>query len=110
MQTIIQCTKTRLGAHAFYIKHDGTNYLLFVQKYHKGVDEVFNNGVDLDKALSPKIAKRDPQVLKTISKMRLYIKYIEKEYQVKILDSSINKGIINRRKLFKDKYRECYSW
>ena len=109
MKTMIQCTENKLGGHAFYVKHKGTDYLLFNQKYHNGVDKVFCNGLDLRYSLDPKTAKGDTAVLKTITKMKMSIKYIEREFQVKILDSSINKGVINKKKQYKEKYRGCYT-
>ena len=110
MKTTIQCKQNKLGGHAFYIKHEGTDYLLFNQKYHNKVNQTFSVGLDLRNSLDPKTAKGDVNVLKTISKMKMYIKYIEKEFQVKILDSSINKGVLNKKKVYKEKYRDCYSW
>ena len=110
MKTVIQCEKTRLGDHAFYIMHNRTKYLLFVQKYYQDVNNVFSNGIDLNKAINPKTAKGAAPVSKTIDKMKLYIKYIEKEYQVKILDASINKGVRNKRKELMDKYKNSYNW
>ena len=110
MKTTIQCKPNRLGGHAFYIKHEGIDYLLFNQKYHNRVNQTFSRGLDLNDSLDPKTAKGDVQVLKTISKMKMYIKYIEKEFQVKILDSSINKGVINKKKVYKDNYRDLYCW
>lgn len=110
MKTVIKCTENKLGGHSFYINHQGIDYLLFNQRYHRGVDRVFKNGLDLYDSLDPKTAKGDTAMLKTISKMKLFIKYIEKEYQVKILNSSINKGVINKKKQYKDKYKEYNSW
>ena len=109
MRTFIKCTGNNMGGHSFYINHDGVDYLLFNQRYHTGVNRTFKNGIDLTNSLNPKTAKGDTAVLKTISKMKPYIKFIEKEYQVKILDTSIKKGVVNKKKQYKDKYIDCYS-
>ena len=108
MKTTIQCQMNKIGGHVFYISHKGINYMLFNQRYHKGVEQAFKDGLDLYHSLDPKTAKGDIAILKTISKMKIYIKYIEKEFKVKILNNSINKGIINKKKQYKEKYKDYY--
>ena len=110
MKTVIKCTENKLGGHSFYINHQGIDYLLFNQRFHRGVDRAFRNGLDLSESLNFKTAKGDTAILKTISKMKLYIKYIEKEYKVKILNASLNKALINKKKQYKEKYKEYYGY
>ena len=54
--------------------------------------------INLNHSLDYKTANGDQALLKTISKMKLYIKYIEKEYKVKILGTNLN-----RRKPIKER-------
>ena len=98
MKSIISCKKDNLGGHSFYINHQGKEYYLFSQNYHQSVNTLFSNGVSILKVFDFKIAKGNYNVKKTISKMRMYIRYIEKEYDLKILNKTLNKGIINKKK------------
>lgn len=98
MNSIISCKMNKLGGHSFYIKHDGIEYYLFSQDYHKGVNNLFSKGVSINNAFNYKTAKRDYCIVKTMSKIRPYIQYIEKEYDVKILKNTINKGVIDKKK------------
>lgn len=98
MESIISCKTNKLGDHNFYIKHAGKEYFLFSQKYHRGVNIHFSRGVSIHNALNISTAKGDRCVIKTMSKMKPYIKYIEKEYDIKILKSTIEKGLINKKR------------
>ena len=72
--------------HDFYIRVDGNDYFLFRQPYRKGVNQYFGNGVQLDRALRNNWNKLDRAILRTIDKLPTYIKYIEKEYGLTILE------------------------
>ena len=72
----------------FYIRVDGNDYFLFRQPYRKGVKEYFGNGVHLNKALKNNWNKLDRAILRTIDKLPSYIKYIEKEYGLVILEQT----------------------
>ena len=98
MDSIISCKVNKMGGHSFFIKHAGKEYYLFSQNYHRGVDSHFSKGISIQNALSVKSAKHDRYVMKTIIKMKPHIKYIEKEYDVKILKNTKEKGTINKRK------------
>ncbi len=91
MATIINCKKNALGGHNFYITHDGKKYYLFSQNYHRGVNIYFEKGVSLENVMNVKTAHRDHCVIKTMAKMKPYINYIEKEYNIKILDTTKQK-------------------
>lgn len=72
----------------FYVKVDNVDYFLFRQSYRKGIKEYFGNGVRIDKALKNNWNKLDRAVLRTIDKLPSYIKYVEKEYGIAILDKT----------------------
>ena len=110
MESIISCKKNKLGGHNFYIKHGGKEYFLFSQEYHKGVNNHFSRGVSLQNALNISTAKGDHCVIKTISKMKPYIRYIEKEYDIKILKKTIEKGLINKKRDSYKRFNECYAY
>lgn len=71
----------------FYLKHDGRNYFLFRQDYRKGIKEYFGcGGVEIDRALKNNWNKLDRSVIRTIDKMPCYIHYIEKQYNIAVLE------------------------
>ena len=74
------------GNQDFYIKADGNTYFLFRQSYRKGIQEYFGNGVDLSRALKYKWKKADTAIQRTVDKLPAYIKYVEKEYGIAILE------------------------
>lgn len=72
----------------FIITEKGTEYFLFTQKWHRGVEEYFKNGVALDNAIDHSKSRSDRMVHKVMSKLPMYIKYIEKEYGIAFLEQS----------------------
>jgi len=73
--------------HDFYIKYENKDYFLFRQKYRKGIKEYFGyNGVTLTRAFKNHWNKLDTAVVRTIDKIPIYIRYIEKEYDLAILE------------------------
>ena len=98
MRTTIFCNPTRKGFHSFYIGIEEKKYFLFEQNYRKGVNEFFRDGVDLNRALDFSKAKFDCAVIKTMRKLPIYIKYIEKYYDVEILKSTVKKNCYKRNK------------
>lgn len=76
--------------HEFYVTADGKKYYLFKQEYRKGVREYFRqDGVTLDRALNNGYA--NSAVRRTIDKLPNYIRYIEKEYGIAILNKTKKK-------------------
>ena len=81
------------GNQDFYVKVDNNTYFLFRQSYRKGIQEYFGHGVELNQALKNNWNKLDRAVLRTIDKLPSYIKYVEKEYGVAILNKTKMRGI-----------------
>lgn len=79
MMIMIDCERTGNGMHDFYMEQNGIQYYLFTQKFRKGVDSFFRNGVTLEKAQNRKKAKGDTAILRTMDKLMMYIRYVEKE-------------------------------
>lgn len=106
MNTIISCKQDKRGLHSFYVNFCGKDYYLFSQNYHTGVNKYFSSGVSLHKVFDMKTAKKNHCIIKTITKVRPYIKYIEKEYGLKILEETknkdLNKGFYNHRNDYKN--------
>ena len=74
--------------HMFYVSVGSQSYFLFEQEYRKGVQDYFGNGVELDRALKHGWHKLDRAVMRTIDKLPSYIRYIEKEYDIAILEKT----------------------
>ena len=92
MKTTIYCKPTDKGIHSFYIIVDGEEYFLFHQKYRKGVHNYFSKGVGLEKAIDHSRSNYDSAINRTMDKFIMYIKYIEKEYKIVILNNRKSKN------------------
>ena len=101
MKPIVQCRVTDKGIHSFYIKTEQGTYFLFNQNYRKGVSEYFQRGVVLDDALNCSKCYYNTALVNTKKKLAPYIKYIEKEYNIVILEKTRKKkrGINGRESL-----------
>ncbi|MGM9586049.1 MAG: hypothetical protein ACI3VA_00980 [Candidatus Limivicinus sp.] len=86
MKPNIYCTNPKKGQLYFYLYHDGTRYYLFQQPFRKSVCAFFGHGVYLDDVFNYSRAKRNPQIVKTISKLPYSIRYIESEYGIAVLE------------------------
>ncbi|MCR5665185.1 MAG: hypothetical protein K6G01_00010 [Eubacterium sp.] len=98
--TTIYCKTTAKGTHSFYLVFAGEEYYLFSQDYRKGVFEYYRNGVELNKAMQRSKAHYDTAILKTMDKLPIYIKYIEREYDIVVLEQT-------KRKAARDHNRRC---
>lgn len=98
MKPTIYCKEKTKGMHSFYIITDnGLEYFLFSQNYRKGVQNFFGKGVRLDQARNFAKSNKDSAIMRTMHKIPMYIKYLEKEYGIEILEKT-------RKKKFKTKY------
>lgn len=91
MKTTIYCKPTAQGIHSFYLITDAREYFLFSQNYRKGVQSYFSKGVRLDQARNYSKSNSDSAIIKTMNKLPMYIKYIEKEYGICILEQTKKK-------------------
>ena len=83
---------------------------MFSQKYRRGVKQYFHNKVTLNDALDISRSRRDTALIRTKAKLLMYIKYIEKEYGIVILDNTLKKIAKTRYNPFKRcklKYNSC---
>ncbi len=98
MKSTIYCTPTDKGIHTFYLVAAGQEYYLFRQNYRRGVNDYFCDGVNLDRALDFSKARRDEAIVKTMRKIPVYIKYIEKCYGIEILRATAKRNSVTRSK------------
>lgn len=92
MQDTIYCKTTSQGTSTFYLKTTKGEYFLFNQNYRKGVNDYYRKGVSLDNATNYSKSKFDSAIIRTMSKIFMYIKYVEKEYEVEVLKQTIKKN------------------
>ena len=91
MNAKIYCKTTGKGIHSFYLQLRNETYFLFSQSYRKGVQDFYQNGVMLSDSFNHSKSHHDNAIERTMTKIPLYIKYIEKEYGIKILKQASNK-------------------
>ena len=97
MKTFISCKATAKGVHSFYMTFGGEDFFLFNQNYRRGVEEFYANGVELNQAMRISLAHHDSAIIRTMEKLPSYIKYIEKEYGIAVLNQTIKKNKQFRR-------------
>ncbi len=87
MKTKIFC-RTRKSYNDFYIVFEGREYFLFSQNRRKGVERYYQNGVALELALKHSRGKTDCAIHRTMDKLRLYIRYIESQNEIAVLNKT----------------------
>ena len=80
------------GMHDFYLSNDGKDYYLFSQAMKRSVDIFYRGRINLDKALCHGIGKRDHAVHHTMDKLKTYIRYIEMQHDIIILNRTYKKS------------------
>ncbi len=88
MRAMIYCELTDRGEHLFYLAVGGEDYFLFSQDYRKGVQAYFSKGVALEQSMKYSKAHNDSALERTMTKLPMYIKYIEKEYEIEVLEKT----------------------
>ena len=82
----IKCEDRNETTDAFYLVTDDEKIWLFDQVKRKGVTDYFKRGVTINRALRPQKGKRfDAKLGKTVDKLPLYLRYVEKEYGIQIM-------------------------
>ncbi|WP_446787121.1 hypothetical protein [Macellibacteroides fermentans] len=88
MKAMIYCERNESGGHSFYLVTQGREYFLFNQKYRKGVQAYFNKGVPFSQAMNYSKTHNDSALVRTMTKLPMYIRYIEKEYEIEIFEQT----------------------
>ena len=92
MKPMIYCEATAKGVHSFYLVQDGKEHFLFHQNYRRGVAAYFKRGVVLKDAFDFGRAGHDSAVMRTMQKFPAYIRYVEKENGIEVLDRTIKRN------------------
>lgn len=85
MKARIYCTSNHRGTHLFFLDLGKEQFFLFSQAYRKGVEEFYGRGVFIDESMNYNKAHKDSSILKTMEKIPMYVKYVEKEYDLEVL-------------------------
>ncbi|MBR4400473.1 MAG: hypothetical protein IKT09_02130 [Synergistes sp.] len=89
MKTTIYCRLTNKGVHSLYLLVGTEEFFLFSQAYRKGVEEYYGRGgVHIDESMKHSRAHNNSAITKTMDKIPMYIRYIEKEYDIKVLEKT----------------------
>ena len=88
MRTEICCRSTAKGVHSFYLLVGKNEYFLFNQAYRKGVDKYYAQGVHISDAMKHARAHHDAAIIRTMNKIPMYVGYVEKEYDIRVLDKT----------------------
>ena len=87
MNERVFCKTESTGRQAFYLQQEDEVYFLFCQDYRKGNDEFFGRGVLLNHGLDYSGGK-NYAVRKTMEKLRIYLRYAEKEYGIAVFEKT----------------------
>lgn len=83
----IYCKTVSKGKQAYYLRVNSSDYLLFIQNYKRSNKEYFSCGQPISVVFGAKNI-HSTATLKTIERLRPAIRYIEKEYDICVLDST----------------------
>lgn len=89
--TTIHCVPGNEGRSlSFFVKQGDESHFLFMQNFNSTAYDFYKHGVSLEKAMSFKYGKKLKCSLmtKVSEKIRRYLKYIEKEYDMVILNKT----------------------
>lgn len=92
MKSMIYCKTTRKGIHSFYLVVNGERYLLFNQKYRRGVGRYFRRGVSINQSIDYSKTHNDAALKKTMSKIPMHLRYVEKEFDLQVLEKTKKKS------------------
>ena len=86
--TKIYCKRNNNNGLDFILKERRVEFYLFSQKWHRGVEEYFKDGVSLDEAIRHGKTRKDRMIHKVKTKLPMYIRHIEKESGMTFLEQS----------------------
>lgn len=85
MKPKVYCIPTEKGIHSFYLKVGKDQFYLFSQAYRRGVDNYYGKGVYINQALMHSKAHNDSAIIRTMDRIPVYIRFIEKEYGIEVM-------------------------
>lgn len=98
MKTKIYCKTTSKGVHSFYLLTESAELFLFNQPYRRGVADYFTKAIVLDEAINYSRAHEDAALMRTMTKIPMYVKYVEKEYGIEVLNRTKKQALSRKNK------------
>ena len=92
------CKREDGGKQSFYLQQDDCVYFLFCQDYRRGNEEFFGRGVRLNEGLDFS-GVRNYAVRKTMEKLRVYLRYAEKEYAIAVFEKTKRREQEEKRRI-----------
>ena len=99
MKATVYCKATDKGVHTFYLAQGREEYFLFHQNFRRGVKEYFGRGVSINEAFNFSRSHHNTALIHTMEKLPAYIKYVEKEYGIEVLNQTAKKNQVRKLKL-----------
>ena len=93
----IYCKPTAKGIHSFYLMVGTEEFFLFSQAYRKGVEEYYGRGVRIEESVKYSKAHNDSAIIRTMDKIPMYVRYVEKEYDIEVFEKTKRKCTQNNR-------------
>ena len=97
MKTTIYCKPTSKVIHSFYLLIGTEEFFLFSQAYRKGVEDFYGRGVHIVESMNYSKAHKDSAVIRTMKKIPMYVRYVEKEYAIEVLEQTKKRSSQNFR-------------
>lgn len=92
----IICKHPVYEMHDFYISTREGDFFLFRQGYRQDTEDFFSEGVRLERALDFSLSHKSSALLRTMKKLPLYIRYVEQEHGLVILEKTRRKQSARR--------------
>lgn len=86
IEATVYCKADTNSKQHFYVQFNGSSYYLFSQNFRRGVQNYYGNGVKLNRAVDHSKANFDSAIMRTMRKIIPHVRYIEKEYDIQILN------------------------
>ncbi|MBD5632285.1 MAG: hypothetical protein HDP34_03535 [Clostridia bacterium] len=102
MQAKIFCRTVAKGKQSFYMTVNGQKYFLFTQDYRVSNKEYFQSGVSISE-INNYSGAHSTAVRKTLDKLPVYIRYVEKEFGVAIYEKTKQARQKKNQKAYKRK-------
>lgn len=104
MRTKIYCQTTSKGVQSFYLLHEGREHFLFSQDFRQSVKSYYEGGVTVSEALNNSRGGENHALRKTMEKFPSYIRYIEREYGITVLEQTAKKASRKERDRKENRY------
>ncbi len=104
MANYVYCEHNNYDTIDFYVEHNHKKYYLFTQRWRRGIVNYFQNKVTVTRSLDKTYAMSDRALCDTMNKLPMYLRYLEREQGIVLLDKKASKP-----RLYKANCTRCNS-